>query len=101
MSGYNLKDIFEEFENNEIYVNLDETYFYTPNKNIKYKKENYIGYIESFISNQNEVDEIIESLKEEGSAIVKYNFKSLSKTIYNENIPIILRSIFNTFSYEP
>jgi len=97
MNKYTLKNVFEDIKVNNIYINLDDTYIQTSNKKVAYNKNNYLGHVES----ENNIEEIIEMLYEEGSATMVYNFIPSKKTLYKDTMPILLFSIFNEYNYEP
>jgi len=96
---YTLKDVFNEFSKNNIYVNLDDNYILTVDKKKPtYNDTEFFGYIESIEKNDND---ILECLNEEGSANINYKFISTSRTFYKKTIIVILQSIFAKFSFEP
>ena len=96
---YTLKDVFNEFSKNNIYVNLDDTYILTFNKKKPaYNDTEFFGYIESVEDNDND---ILECLNEEGSASINYRFISTSRTFYKKTIIVILQSIFTKFGFDP
>ena len=95
-----LQKLFDELKLNNIYINFDDDFIFTSNKKVKYKKNDYIGCIESETI-INDFETIMESLYEEGSAKLYYKFVSSSKTNYKNTIPLLLQAIFNKFNYEP
>ena len=96
---YTLKDVFNEFSKNNIYVNLDNNYILTVNKKKPtYNYTEFFGYIESIEKNDND---ILECLNEEGSANINYRFISTSRTFYKKTIIVILQSIFIKFGFDP
>jgi hypothetical protein len=96
---YTLKDVFNEFSKNNIYVNLDNNYILTVNKKKPtYNDTEFFGYIESTEKNDND---ILECLNEEGSANINYRFISTSRTFYKKTIIVLLQSIFTKFGFEP
>ena len=92
-----IENVFAELNENKIFVNLDDSYCYTDNKKPKYDKESYLGILESTIVNR---DEIIESLKEEGSVTVLYRFIPTAKYVYKKTIVAILESVFLKYKYD-
>ena len=98
MIRYTLKDLFDECNKNKIFINLDYRLIYTDNINIKYNKNDFIGILNSLTT---DINEIIESLKEEGSADVRYLFINTSKTLNDVNVKLLLHSIFKKFNFEP
>ena len=95
---YTLKDLFDEILKNNIYVNLDSNYILTDNKKPNYNNEVFFGYIESIEDNH---DNILECLNEEGSATINYRFISTSRTFYKKTIIVIIQSIFAKFGFDP
>ena len=89
MDKHTLKNVFEDIKINNIYINLDETVLQTSKQSVIYDKNDYLGHIES----ENNIDEIIEMLYEEGSATIVYTFVPSSKSFYKDTIPILLFSI--------
>lgn len=75
MNIKNLKEVFEECESENIYVNLDDTYCITikQKKPNRYRKDNYIGQI--YAPNFQNLERIMEDLYEEGSADVSWCFE--------------------------
>lgn len=98
MNTYTLKNVFEELSNNNIFVNLEDSYIHTTESKPVYDKKEYIGYLQS---NSVNTDEIMESLREEGSVGIHYTFTILSKDIPSLNIMLLLNSILKKFNYEP
>ena len=89
-----LQDIFENMKNNNICVNLDDSYCSTSD-NIKIKPDEYIGCIYS-ISN---IEETMECINEEGSAIITYCFYECAKLFKNKDIfTDLILSFFNNFN---
>ena len=96
---YTLRDVFNEFTKNNIFVNLDENFLLTKNKKKPtYNNADFFGYIESIEDND---DDIIECLNEEGSASINYRFISTSRTFYKKTIIVILQSVLVKFGFEP
>ena len=93
-----LQKIFENMRNNNIYANLDDNYCttsYIDNTNIKNK--GYIGCIYSV----SDIDEIMECIIEEGSAIVTYSFYECAKLFKNKDIfTELVISFFNGFDFK-
>ena len=90
-----LQKIFEDMRKNNIYPNLDDNYCTTSYMdNISLKNKGYIGYIYSI----SDIDEIIECMLEEGSAIVTYSFNECSNLFKNKEIfTELIISFFNGF----
>ena len=92
-----MEKVFNEINTNNIFVNLDRSYCYTEDIKPKYDASSYIGIMESTMDNK---DEIIESLKEEGSITVIYRFTTTAKYVYKKTVIALLKSIFNKYNYE-
>ena len=87
-----LEKIFYKCNEFKIYPCLDNSYCYTDTK-IKIPK-NYIGCIYSITN----IDEILESISEEGSSTINYKIKS---TKFTEKIINIFSSILIEHGYDP
>ena len=87
-----LEKIFYKCNEFKIYPCLDESYCYT-DTNIKIPK-NYIGCIYSITN----IDEILESISEEGSSIINYKIKSIKST---EKIINIFSTILIDYGFDP
>lgn len=98
MSTFSLKDVFDEISKNNIFVNLDDSYYYTSKRKPSYKTEEYIGYLDSSSKNKEEIDE---ALREEGSTVIVYRFIPSTRSLYKNTLLLLLHSIFNKFNYEP
>jgi len=92
-----MEKVFNEINTNNIFVNLDRSYCYTEDIKPKYDASSYIGIIESTMDNK---DEIIESLKEEGSVTITYRFTTTAKYVFKKTVIALLKSIFNKYNYE-
>jgi hypothetical protein len=92
-----MEKVFNEINNNNIFVNLDSSYCYTEDIKPKYDISAYIGIIESSMENK---EEIIESLKEEGSVTINYRFTTTAKYVFKKTVIALLKSIFNKYNYE-
>jgi hypothetical protein len=92
-----LQKIFEDMRKNNIYVNLDDNYCTTTyTDDISLKNKGYIGYIYSI----SDIDEIMECIIEEGSAIVIYSFYECSSLFKNKEIfTELIISFFNGFEF--
>jgi hypothetical protein len=93
-----LQKIFEDMRKNNIYVNLDDNYCTTTyTDDISVKNKGYIGYIYSI----SDIDEIIECIIEEGSAIVTYSFYECSSLFKNKEIfTELIISFFGGFEFK-
>lgn len=93
-----LQKIFEDMRKNNIYVNLDDNYCTTTyTDDISLKNKGYIGYIYSI----SDIDEIMECIIEEGSAIVIYSFYECSSLFKNKEIfTELIISFFNGFEFK-
>jgi hypothetical protein len=87
-----LEKIFYKCNEFKIYPCLDNSYCYTDTK-IKIPK-NYIGCIYSITN----IDEILESISEEGSSTINYKIKS---TKFTEKIINIFSTILIEHGYDP
>jgi hypothetical protein len=108
MSKFNLKDVFDECKKYNFYCDLDESYVNTnksdisdnipPNDlqtNPKYSSN--LAYIYSKITSK----EVMESIDEEGSCIVKYGIATIPKIFTKiETFHRLIFTIFKKFSYE-
>jgi hypothetical protein len=73
MSDITLKNVFDDIENNKIFYQLDNSYCHTNLKKRLTKgriKDEYIATVYS----TSRIENIIECLEEEGSAIVNYEY---------------------------
>ena len=88
-----LQEIFENMRDNNICVNLEDNYCST-SYNMIIKPQEYIGYIYSI----SKIEETMECITEEGSAVVTYCFSECSKLFKNKDIfTELILSFFNNF----
>jgi hypothetical protein len=108
MNNFTLKNVFDECKNYNIMYNLDDSYVSTEpiegldlstlqktiSKDPKYK--NHIAYIYS----KSDIKEIMESLEEEGSSIITYEFIIIPLIFTKEQTFYrLLSCIFNKYGY--
>ena len=96
----NLKNIFEECQSRGILTSLNESCCDTCNidslESILKDKEGYIGYVYSHAQN---VNDVMECLEEEGSALIRFGFDGKTRRKQKE-VGYALASIFKKGGYE-